>query len=612
MGEKSPFMSRIPVPIEEIRVNHNKTQKLLRAAFMHGQHDALKEHLKNNPVHQNFYGSLEQGIELVISGRRTMSEIAPTLILLLQNDAKWACNYLLLPGMKTPYHVICRSTGDHQELLELMSKKLGLTSVNVKDDKECTALMYAVRNANIGCVKCLIANGADVNVTSRKPTVGNIMDGPLIDSIRLLRRYSYSHNNIMMGIFDLLLDSGADVNKPCFHKSRTPIMYASALGNVKCVKKLVQKGAQVDYTDRAGQTSWTLAAHAGSVDVLKCLLEDNCMDKNSIDYQGLSILYWAVASKNIEALRYLLKQGVTMKSFVPQEYVESCTKCRTNLSCYSLSGTQLHTDPYVLAIRLNMLDVVKLMDKYGCELGKSPEILSYAIRNDCVDVVEYLLCNYKYPLNYGYTEKYNVSRLNSGHQTFLNKACENQSVKVIKLLVEHGAEPNKPFCVEKCPKVTNAVIDDRHVDVIACFIRGGVTMNTRSCYPEESRKSGLADIGAVLPFEAAVHKNHIYVVEMLLVSGCSRGIHSWNKNHKPKAKIEGKMQELLKEWNVHKNYVLPLKQRCRMAILNHLCPQADKKITELPLPPQIIKYLSIPELDEIVKTFKCKPLMKHM
>ena len=68
------------------------------------------------------------------------------------------------------------------------------------------------------------------------------------------------------------------------------------------------------------------------------------------------------------------------------------------------------------------------------------------------------------------------------------------------------------------------------------------------------------------------------------------------------------MQEILMKWNVHKNNVLPLKQRCRMVILNHLCPQGYKKITELPLPRQLIKYLSIPELDDSVETFKCKPL----
>ena len=289
------------------------------------------------------------------------------------------------------------------------------------------------------------------------------------------------------------------------------------------LKKLIQKGAQVNYTDKIGQTVWTLAA--GSVDVLKCLIEDNGFDKNSIDKDGLSVLYWAVHSGNIEAVHYLLKQGVAMTSFVPQECVEACKNCGTNVSCYYLDATQLKTDPCVLAIRFNMLDIVRLMDEYGCELYKSTEILSYAIRANNVQLIDYFLCNYKYPLNYEYIEKYNEYKFNSDHQTFLSETYEKQSVEVVKLLLEHGADPNKKYCAEKCSNVIMAAIYDRHVDVLASFIHGGVNVNIR-CY--HSRMP----LSSVLPFEVALYKNHIYAAEMLLVAGCSRGVYGWNYNHK--------------------------------------------------------------------------------
>ena len=603
MSEETPFKSCSTVSKELANVNHYKTQTLLYASFIHGKHDAFKEHVEKNPEHQNLYGSLKRGIELVISRRRTMSDVAPTLIILLQNGAKLAHDHLIMSGDMTPYHVICRSTGDHQELLELMIKELGRSSVNAKDDYGCTALMYAVWNANIKCVKCLIAHGADVNLINDQPKVSHTtrgVTGPLIDSIKLLNPNSFYSYNTMMGIFYALLDSGADVNKPCF--DRVPIMYAAAMGDVNCVKKLIQKGAQVNYTDKIGHTVWTLAARAGSVDLLKCLIEDNGIDKNSTDEKGLSILYWAVHSRNIEAVRYLLKQGVTMTSFVPQEYMEECRKCGENIACYYLDAPQMKSDPYMFAIRCDMSDIVKLMDEYGCELGKSTEILSYAIRKDSVDVVNYLLCNYKYPLNYGYTENYNDYRFDPGHQTFLIKACKSSSVEMVSLLLEHSADPNKKCCVEESPSIINVAIYCRHVDVLACFIRGGVNVNITSYYPDMCLTADLDEIGVVLPFAAAVYDNHIYAAEMLLVYGCSRGVYGWNNTHTFKGHIEDEMQELLKEWNVHKNNVLPLKQRCRMVILNHLCPQADKKITKLSLPPQIIKYLSIPELDDILET----------
>ena len=107
------------------------------------------------------------------------------------------------------------------------------------------------------------------------------------------------------------------------------------------------------------------------------------------------------------------------------------------------------------------------------------------------------------------------------------------------------------------------------------------------------------------PFEAAIWIGHIYAAQMFLVTGCSRGEISLNKNFKVDyGIISSEIETLMKEWNVHINNVLPLQQKCRMVILNHLCPQADKKITRLSLPPLLIKYLSIPELDDIIELYK--------
>ena len=530
MSEGSHFNSCSALPNKQIHVTCTacKTQKSHHHSSMHGKHDVSK--LENNPVYQNLCRSLKQCIELVINRKWTMSDVAPKMKMLLHDCTELAHDHLIMPDKLTPYHLISRSPGDLQPLLELTIKELGRSLLNAKDDNECTALMYAVRNANIKCVKCLIAIGADVNLINDKPSVRHMitkLTGPLIDSINLLHPRSRHSYNTIVGIFDVLLKSGADVNKPCVLKNRTPIMYAADLGNVNCVEKLIRKGAQVNCTDKTGQTAWTLAAHAGSVDVLKCLIEDNGIDKNSTEEEGLSILYWAVGSKDIEAVRYLLKQGVTMTSFVPQECVEACRKCGENIACHYLDAAQLKTDPYVLAIRFCRRDIVRLMDEYGCELYKSAEILSLAICANSVEVVKYLLCNYKYPLNYGYAEKFNDSRQNSDHQTFLIKACKTQSVEMVKLLLKHGADPNIKYCEEKCPSVINVAIYTGHVEVIACFIRGRVTMNTRSYYPN----------GVVLPFEAAVYMNHIYAAEMLLVAGCSRGIHSWNNNSTLKGNI---------------------------------------------------------------------------
>ena len=528
----------------QILSNRSKTRMLLHRSYMHGEHKEFKEHMENNPVKENFEASLKHGITLVVDETQTMSEVAPTMITLLQNGAKWGRIVRLMPSERTPYHIICDSTGDHHDLLELMIKDLKKSSLNAKDNKKCTALMYAVQNANVKCVKSLIANGADVNSMSSihslqaRPNVKTMITdavSPLVDSINLLHLNSPNSPDTMMDIFDILLDSGADVNQPCLDLRRTPIMFAAEVGNMHCFGKLIEKGAEIDCADKNGYTLCRLAAYGGNVEMLKYLLEDIDIYKNSIHKKGLRLLYGAVCSGNFEALRYLLKLGVKIRSCITKECVGACIDCRITAYWHTVNN-QTRTN----------------------------------------------------------------SQWTSCYQFLLITVCQIGSVKMVKLLLEHGVDPNINMCEAELPSTINVAIFNQHVEVIACFIRGGVNVNTRSYH---------ASMGMMLPFEVAVYLNHINAAEMLLVTGCSHGVLSLDRNnHKLKYNINSKMRNLLKKWNVHNNAVLPLQQRCRMVILNHLSPQADKKITELPLPLVLIKYLSISELDDIIKIIETQTI----
>ena len=39
------------------------------------------------------------------------------------------------------------------------------------------------------------------------------------------------------------------------------------------------------------------------------------------------------------------------------------------------------------------------------------------------------------------------------HETLLISACKNLSVKMVELLLKHGANPNMKRCAKKCPSV---------------------------------------------------------------------------------------------------------------------------------------------------------------
>ena len=465
-------------------------------------------------------------------------------------------------------------------------------------------LKCAVKGANIEMVKDMIANRIDVNLQSNQlihdGSYNNSRDfpklvSPLIDSINLLGPTSPHPSHVIMDIFDLLLESGADVNKPCHETNRTPLMYAANIGNINCVQKLIKKEADIFYKDKHGHTACILAARAGSVDILKYLIEDNNFNKDFVDKKRRSVLYWAVSGEKIEAVRYLLNLGVTIIKSMPQERMKPCFNCGTNLS--HISTRRLHYHPCIAALTSGRLDLVRLMEEYGCQLHKHPYALSYAVRSNRVEMVDYLLSNYKYLLNNGYVGSMDKPRrhaLRLCHNTLLTFSCYQyrlyNSGEMVKLLLEHGADPNIKSA--HCMSVINIAIHQIYVEVIACVIRSGANVNAKSFYPS---------IGVVLPFEAAAWQGLTHVAQMLFVYGSSFGVFSLPKEHKCKVNIFPDIQEFL---NVHKNNVLSLRQRCRMVILNHLCPQADKKITLLPLPTLLIRYLSIPELDDIMEAWK--------
>ena len=158
----------------------------------------------------------------------------------------------------TPHHLICQSNGDNHELLDLIITCFNRTLINRKSHDGSIALLYAVQNANLKCAKSLKFN---VNLednssefycsfcsTQTTPDVGlssNIC--PVVETIKRLHPASKYSSIVMTDMFDLLLDSGVNVNKT------NAIEYAIQQNNVQCVKKLIEKGARLDKCDHLGQ-----------------------------------------------------------------------------------------------------------------------------------------------------------------------------------------------------------------------------------------------------------------------------------------------------------------------------------------------------------------------
>ena len=594
MSIKQKDQSSIVLPEELTGGIGISTPSFFEDSVFNAAHNKLKEHLVNKQMQHTMLNScLMTALQIVQRNDREMAQVAPTLQLLLQHGAQWKDGALLEHQM-TPYHLICKSTGDHHELLDLMIKMSGETVIEIDkvDDHRFTALLYAVQNANINCVRNLITCGADLNknVISVRGVLNRHLGfcepcTPLLMALDLLLHNPTQPPISMTGILDLLLASGADVNIPnSEYWPLSPIRVAISAGNAGIVVKMIKHGAQLNACNPDRNAVWVRAAMMGSVEVVKCMLEHG-LDKDCTDpLYGSTFLSWVISGHNIEAVRYLLDLGISFPKFVaPCSRFKLCPKCGT--SKLSILDSEQKSHPWLNAIAINEPKMAELIEEYDSSSSYIPkyfETLRYAVNNSSIDSVEYLLKKYTYSINLEYIGRYCGTLLTECYY------AENIT-KIIKLLLDHGADPNKRICNGKVNNALTKAIGFYRLGIIALYIRNGVDINFRA-HPD--------DVGDVLPFELSVRCSCPYMTEMLLVSGCCCGVYSLGNNNR--IKITSALKVLMEKWNVHENNVQPLQQQCRRLILNHLCPQADKKIVKLPLPPCLIRYLYIPELDDIL------------
>ena len=571
----------------EILATKTRNQRSSKIWIFEVDHDTLEKHLTNIQYQQSTLDEyLWIGFQYAQSHLQDMSDLTPVLTLLLRSGAKWRQGASFNHEM-TPYHIICQSTGDHDKLLDLTIKMCGQALVNTNSNDGSTALLCAVKNANLYCIKCLIANGADVNEDEKFwPRSLDYSFDPLIETIHRLQPGSKYPPGIMTDIFDLLLDNTIEMDIEYDETCHSPITYAAYLDNVECLKKMIRKTAQLQTHNYKREYVWCVIASMGNVELLKCMFNVG-IDMNWKHRNGETLLSHVLHSKNIDAIRYLLDIGVSVNTYTPTSNKEPCMDCGKEILILDAVSVERRHEPHVIACELNMLPMVKLLEEYGCQNFKSIDALRYAMAHNSVEVADYLLGKYTHLLNVEYTTEH------SSHENLLYEVCGYVKDNMVHLLLDHGAHPNVKIC-GKTPFINKAMVH-RHIGVVARIIRGGGNVNYRlpCCI-----------IDGMSLFEAFVFDDNVHAAEMLLVFGCSCGLFSLaTQDQKNRAYGDPKLKNLVKKWHVHENNVPPLRMQCRRAILSQLSPQAEKKIKNLPLPPSLIKYLSIPELDDIVEQY---------
>lgn len=243
------------------------------------------------------------------------------------------------PYGQTVLHIACAN--GHAEAARILAEEAG-ADLDARDENNFTPLYEASLWGNYMSVKVLVTHGSD---TSLGTSVEQDSSGwtPLIVSseegyVRCLRilleagadanlpgphgtplHYAVSEGHI--DLCDLLLEHGADPN----HPKLDPPIITQIFSNVtdadlrfKLLKLLHQNGAHLDEIDASGMSALLHAALLGDVPCVKYLL-DHGADAKLADAKGRTAFDSAVERDYVEVVRLLLDKDGDMHAAAHQE-----------------------------------------------------------------------------------------------------------------------------------------------------------------------------------------------------------------------------------------------------------------------------------------------------
>jgi len=160
-----------------------------------------------------------------------------------------------------------------------------------------SGLMDAVKRGDAAGVKALLAKKVDVNA-------------PGVDTSTPLD-WAVESNNL--DVVNLLIDAGANVNAETRYKI-TPLSLACKNGNAAIIERLLKAGVDPNSTSEEGQTALMTAALNGKVDAIKMLLAHGAKVNATEPYKGQTALMWAAGEGNSDAAALLIEFGGDVKA----------------------------------------------------------------------------------------------------------------------------------------------------------------------------------------------------------------------------------------------------------------------------------------------------------
>jgi ankyrin repeat protein len=292
-----------------------------------------------------------------------------------------------------------------------------------------SSLVTAAKEGDLQTVRALIAKRVNVNEHAR--------DG----STALL--WAAYHSDIEMT--RALVGAGAAVNLPN-HYGVTPLLQASRAGDAQMIATLLKAGADLAVTHPDGQTPLMAVARTGHLDAVKLLLEANANVNAADSFQQETALMWAATEGHTDVVKALLAAGADANRKAHINGIDE----RKHGDHPTGGFTAL-----MFAARNGHEDVVTALMKGGADPkvtnGDGLTATMVAIVNDRFDLAKKMIdlgadpndgsLYFAVDMHDATTDMraHDGSRLRAEHPNTLT------SLDLIKLLLDKGADPNKPF-----------------------------------------------------------------------------------------------------------------------------------------------------------------------
>ncbi len=302
-------------------------------------------------------------------------------------------------------------------------------------------LADAAMQGNKAAVRTLIQQKADVNA-------------PQADGATALH-WAVRENDLEMA--DMLLRAGAHISA-ANEEGATPMFLAAQNGNAAMIERLIQGGADPNAPlSSAGDTALMMASRTGNAAAVKALLDHGASNINAKEtWGGTTALMWAVSEHHPDVVQLLVQRGadVNAKSdFVPSASGRgfegtSPVAAKPDQPVEEFASGLL--TPLMFAARENDLESARILVKAGADVnaagGDGKDALSLALFNGSYEVAGLLIDSHA-DVNHADAQRFTplfwaVDRRNMETAPNFPWMVTTDPMPVIKKLLEAGANPN--------------------------------------------------------------------------------------------------------------------------------------------------------------------------